>query len=179
VAGFRLHPMYYPDEQRLWTEANEPLWEEIASLGAVVQFHLRPGDAEQVSVIAKRCPDTKLILDHMGYPNLDEPLSSYEAITDLSRFDNVYFKLSDVAGTSRQEFPYADVHPSIKQAVDRFGEQRIIWGTGYPGRHRVKNNWPTLAQELKLIREGIPFLSPRQIDRILGETAAEIWNIKA
>lgn len=177
LAGFRLHPMYYPEEKILLSKQNEPLWEEIASMGAVVQFHLKPGDADQISAIARRCPDTLLILDHMGYPNLDEPLSSYDAITDLAQFDNIFFKLSDVAGRSSQEFPYPDVQPFIRQALEKFGAERIVWGTGYPGRHRVKHNWPTLAQELKLIREGLTFLAPDQIDRILGGTAAEIWNL--
>ena len=177
LAGFRLHPMYYPEEKILLNKQNEPLWEEIAELGAVVQFHLRPCDADQVSAIAGRCPDTPLILDHMGYPNLEEPLSSYDTITDLAEFDNIFFKLSDVAGRSSQDFPYTDVHPFIRQALRKFGADRIIWGTGYPGHHRVKNNWPTLAQELRLVREGLPFLSSGEIDRILGGTAAEIWNL--
>ena len=34
LAGFRFHPMYYPDEKILLTRQNEPMWEEIASLDA-------------------------------------------------------------------------------------------------------------------------------------------------
>jgi len=32
LAGFRFHPMYYPEEKILLTEQNGPLWEEIAAL---------------------------------------------------------------------------------------------------------------------------------------------------
>ena len=46
-----------------------------------------------------------------------------------------------------------------------------------PGQHRIKHNWPTLAAELRLIREGIPFLTPTDVDFILGETAGEIWSL--
>jgi predicted TIM-barrel fold metal-dependent hydrolase len=53
----------------------------------------------------------------------------------------------------------------------------MVWGTGYPGHHRVKHHWPTLDQELRLVREGLPFLSQRQRDQILGGAAAAIWRL--
>ena len=59
-------------------------------------------------------------------------------------------------------------------SVPRF---HMVWGTGYPGHHRVKHQWPTLQDELRLVREGLPFLSAAEQDRILGGTAAEIWNL--
>lgn len=71
---------------------------------------------------------------------------------------------------------YARSH-HIQAALEAFTPERTVWGTGYPGRHRVKHNRPTLADELKLVREGLPFLSNGQRDRILGGTAAEIWRI--
>ena len=178
LAGFRLHPMYYPDEKILLTRQNEPMWEEIASLDAVIQFHLRSEFADQVAVIADRHPSLKLILDHMGYPQVDGDKAEFQPIVDLARYDNMYLKLSDVAGRSSQGFPYTDVHPFIERLVDAFGAERMVWGTGYPGHHRVKHNWPTLDQELRLVREGLPFLTGAQRERILGGTAAEIWGLK-
>ena len=178
LAGFRLHPMYYPDEKILLTRQNEPMWEEIASLGAVIQFHLRAEFADQVAVIADRYPSLKLILDHMGYPQVDADEAAFQPIVDLAQYDNIYLKLSDVAGRSSQDFPYTDVHPFIEKLVGAFGAERMVWGTGYPGHHRVKHNWPTLDQELRLVRERLPFLTEAQRERILGGTAAEIWGLK-
>ncbi len=178
LAGFRLHPMYYPDEKILLTRQNEPMWEEIVSLDAVIQFHLRAEFADQVAVIADRYPSLKLILDHMGYPQVDATEAEFQPIVDLARYDNMYLKLSDVAGRSSQDFPYRDVQPFIEKLVDAFGADRMVWGTGYPGHHRAKHNWPTLDQELRLVREGIPFLTDTQRERILGGTAAQIWGLK-
>ena len=96
---------------------------------------------------------------------------------DLARYDNVHLKLSDVAGHSRQDYPYPDVHPFIVRMFSAFGAERMIWGTGYPGHHRAKHNWPSLAQELRLIREGLPFLGEDDKERILGGTAARIWGL--
>ena len=178
LAGFRLHPMYYPDEKILLTRQNEPMWEEIASLGTVIQFHLRAEFADQVAVIADQHPSLKLVLDHMGYPQVDADEAAFQPIVDLAQYDNIYLKLSDVAGRSSQDFPYTDVHPFIEKLVGAFGAERMVWGTGYPGHHRVKHNWPTLDQELRLVRERLPFLTEAQRERILGGTAAEIWGLE-
>ena len=110
-----------------------------------------------------------LLLDHMGYPNLDEPPEAFQPIVELASFDNVAVKISDVHGRSKQAFPYADVHPFIQRLHHAFGAERMLWGTGYPGHHRTKHNWPTLAEELRLVQEGFDFLSPREKDQMLGE----------
>ncbi|CAN5868862.1 amidohydrolase family protein [soil metagenome] len=177
LVGFRFHPMYYPDEKILLTAQNQAMWEEIAALNAVIQFHLRAEQADQVAAIAQRYPHLSLIIDHMGYPQMNEPLVAFQPILDLARYPNVHFKLSDVAGRSQQSFPYQDVQPFIQQLINAFGAQRTVWGTGYPGRHRVKHKWPPLAEELRLIREGLPFLTATDKDRILGGTAAKLWGL--
>ncbi len=179
LVGFRFHPMYYLDEKILLTQQNGPMWEEIAALDAIIQFHLRAAFADQVAVIAQRYPHLRLILDHMGYPQVDAEEAAFQPIVELARYDNVHLKLSDVAGRSHQAFPYADVHPFIEKLLSVFGAERTIWGTGYPGHHREKHNWPSLAQELQLIREGLPFLTDNDQERILGGTAAQIWDLTA
>lgn len=177
LVGFRFHPMYYPDEKVLLRPENGPMWEEIAAREAVVQFHLRAAFADQVADLARRLPHVKLILDHMGYPNVEEDPAAFQPIVDLGRFGNVYLKLSDVHGRSQEPYPYADVHPFIRRLLNAFGAERTVWGTGYPGHHRGRHNWPTLAEELRLIREGLPFLTDAERERILGGTAAEVWGL--
>ena len=177
LAGFRFHPMYYPNEQILLTAQNEPLWEEIAALDVVIQFHTFAAQAGQIAVLAGRYPHLRLIIDHMGYPQVNEPPAAFQPILDLARFGNIYFKLSDVHGRSQQGFPYVDVHPFIEQLLHAFGVDRTLWGTGYPGHHRVKHKWPPLAEELRLIREGLPFLSASAQAKILGENAAVLWRL--
>jgi len=177
LAGFRFHPMYYPNEPILLTPQNEALWEAIAELDVVIQFHLNAAQAQQVATIAQRYPHLRLIIDHMGYPQVTESPAAFQPILDLARFDNMHFKLSDVHGRSQERFPYADVHPSIQRLLHAFGARRTLWGTGYPGHHRVKHKWPSLAEELRLIREGLPFLTAADKDQILGGTAASLWRL--
>jgi predicted TIM-barrel fold metal-dependent hydrolase len=179
LAGFRFHPMYYPEQKVLLGAENGPLWEELSALDAVVQFHTFANDADQIAAIAARFPTMRLIIDHMGYPRVDEPMSAFTPVVELSRFENIVFKLSDVKGRSKEEFPFRDVHPFIKALLDAFGVQRTIWGTGYPGHHRTKHHWLTLADEIRLIRDGLPFVTARDAERILGETAASLWRLNS
>lgn len=177
LAGFRFHPMYYPEQKVLLRPENGPLWEELAALDAILQFHLRAAQADQLAAIAVRYPHLRLIVDHMGYPEVGQEMAAFQPILDLARHPNIHFKLSDVKGRSRQPFPFADVHPFIRALLDAFGVERTVWGTGYPGHHRLRHNWLSLADELRLIREGLPFLSPSQSERILGANAAALFRL--
>ncbi|MBX3054022.1 MAG: amidohydrolase family protein [Caldilineaceae bacterium] len=182
LAGFRFHPMYYPEEKVLLRPENEALWEELAGLDAALQFHLRAAQADQLAAIASRYPHLRLIVDHMGYPEVTGDIfgsmAAFQPILDLAAHDNICFKLSDVKGRSQQPFPFTDVHPFIRALLDAFGTERTIWGTGYPGHHRTRHNWLSLADELRLIQEGLPFLTPAQADRILGDNAAGLFRLK-
>jgi L-fuconolactonase len=177
LRGFRFHPMYYPDCKILTLDQNRALWDELAGHNVVLQFHLRAAQADQVAAIAQDYPSLPLIIDHMGYPDVQKGITDFQPILDLARFDNTFFKLSDVKGRSQAAFPFADVHPYIQALLQAFGAERTVWGTGYPGHHRTKHNWLSLADELRLIRQGLPFLTSSQQDRILGGTAAELWGL--
>ena len=179
LAGFRLHPMYYDDEPILTVARNAPMWEAIAGVGAVIQLHMRPEHAPQVEFAAERYPGVPLILDHMSYPNVaDAPeFAPYQPIINLARYPNVYVKISDVAGRSERGFPYRDVQPVIRRLYEAFGIDRMMWGTGYPGHHRTKHGWPTLAEELRSVREGLDWLTDAERERMLGGTAGAVWGV--
>jgi predicted TIM-barrel fold metal-dependent hydrolase len=177
LAGFRFHPIYYPNEKILIEDRNQPLWREIADLGAVVQLHLRPQFADQAEFLAQQYPTMPIIIDHMGYPQVEDGEAAYQPIINLSRYENVHVKLSDIARRSHEKFPYRDVHPFIQMILLNFGSERMMWGTGYPGHHRLKNDWPSLAQELRLIREGLPFMTEIDETQLLGATACRVWGL--
>ena len=177
LVGFRFHPFYYPDEQILVKDDNRAMWEELAARNAVIQFHMRYGDAPQVDEIARRHPNMALIIDHMGYPDPETGMEVFQPILDLARHDRMFVKISDVKGRSQEPFPFRDMHPFVRALLDAFGVERAMWGTGYPGHHRVKHNWLSLADELRLVREGYDFLTSAEKDRMLGGTAAEVWGL--
>ena len=177
--GFRLHPCYY-DEPILTLPQNVAMWKVFEKLGAVIQIQLRVESAPQVAEVAKKYSSVKIILDHMAYPDAKEypHFKSHQPIIDLAKYPNVYMKISDLKPQSKMDYPYQDIQGIIKKLYDAYGINRLAWGTGYPGKQRVKHNWPTLDQELRIVREGIDWMTKAEKDRLLGGTAAEVWNLK-
>ena len=179
MAGFRFHPMYYDDEEILTVDRNAAMWEAIDDIGAVVQLQMIAEHAPQVAVVAADHPTIPIVLDHLAYPQFSEApyFASHSQVLKLARFPNVYVKVSDMHDHSGEDFPYRDIHPFVRQVQDAFGTDRLMWGTGYPGTQRVKNGWPTLADELRLVREGYDWLTDADRARVLGGTAAAVWRL--
>ena len=178
VAGFRFHPDYYPDVEILKLPENAPMFRQIEKRSGIVQVHNKTGNAHQVDYAAEKYPGITWLIDHMMYPtpemapNWDE----YRPVLALAKHENVHIKISDVHNRSAEEFPFADMHDVVKMAVDAFGIDRCLWGTGYPGHHRVDNGWLSLEDELRLVREGFDWLAPGEQAKLLGDNAMRIWN---
>lgn len=177
MAGFRFHPVYYEDAV-LTAPRNRPMWKELADLGAVVQVHMRAEHAAQVDSIAGDFPGIPILIDHLAYPDIGESRdnASYRRVLALARHPNVFVKVSDVKNRSKQAFPFRDVHGVIRLVLDAFGRERVLWGTGYPAHHREKHGWLSLADELRLVREGFEFLSGDDRAAMLGGNATRIWR---
>ena len=179
--GFRFHPDYYPDCDILTLPHNTRLWHTLDRHGAVVKVHNRVDNAHQLANVARRYTQVTWIIDHMMYPEPDmvpATTGPYARVLDLAKFDNVYMMISDVHNRSNEEFPFTDMHDFVKAAIDEFGIERCMWGTGYPGYHRVNAGWLTLADELRLVREGFSWLTDAEHLRLLSGTAAEVYGYK-
>lgn len=184
MTGFRFHPMYYhtndPSEGEILTKpANAPMFEAIQERRGIVQVHCRPEHASQMDTAAARYPQITWLIDHMMYPLPEmaaDGWDEYRPVIGLARHPNVYMKISDVHNRSKQAFPHRDMHPAVKMAVDAFGIERCMWGTGYPGYHRVEHGWPPLDEELRIVREGFSWLSANDRDLLLGDNAARVWG---
>jgi len=175
LSGFRLHPLYYPDEP-CWIDsaAHDALWDAAAATGAILQFHLWPRHAIPLARMIARHPEVRVIVDHIGKPDVAEspPYPSFQPVLDLARFPLVWVKLGDYQIASRQDFPWADTIPFVAALKKAFGPARMLWGTGYPGRARLV----TLEQALRYVRNELPCLSPADLEQILGSTPRALFG---
>ena len=179
MSGFRLHPDYYPDIEILKLPSNARLFEEIEDRGSVVKVHNRVPNAYQLEDVCGKYPGITWVIDHMMYPEpwmAEGGWGEYRAVLKLAEHENVWMMISDVHNRSEEAFPFADMHDAVKLAIDAFGIDRCIWGTGYPGYHRVLNGWLSLADELRLVREGFDWLTSSERDALLGLNAAKLYG---
>src|SRR5947209_9861138 len=175
MAGFRLNLVR--DKDPAWVSAprNYALWETAQDLGAVINVQMHPPQAWRLLEIANRYPGVKVIVDHLGKPDITEPppYEYFSNILALAALPNTYVKVSALSLASRtKEYPYRDVFPWVKMIYEAFGPSRLLWGTGYPGAHRSLS----LDQELAIITQHLPFLLEDDKQWVLGRTAMTIWS---
>jgi predicted TIM-barrel fold metal-dependent hydrolase len=127
---------------------------------------------EVLGPVAKRYPKLTLIVDHMagvGPPSSEGQVAVLQALLDLAAFPNVAVKVSGAPNRSQEAFPYRDMHPVLEAVYARFGPERLMWAADFT--QLTKN---TYSETLRLWQEGLPFLSGRDRDLILGATVARL-----
>jgi len=108
------------------------------------------GRLEQVAELAKRNPDTTLVIDHLGLeqpfkpPAPKEPWAELPKLLALSTHKNIVVKISGACTLSHEPFPYKDIHRPVDKILETFGLDRCMWGT----------DW-TRAVELLTYKQGV------------------------
>lgn len=175
LSGFRLHPLYYPDRP-VWIDspAHDALWDAAARTGAILQFHVLPEHAAPLARMVERHPDVRVIVDHLGKPDVTEapPYPSYQPVLRLARYPNVWMKIGDYQIASKQAFPWRDTFPFVALLTEAFGPRRMLWGTGYAGTARLV----PLEHALRFVQQEIPGLSPADLGDILDHTPRALFG---
>lgn len=85
--------------------------------------------------LAHHCPDTVLILDHIGKPDIKSHLfdSWQDNMAALATYPNVVCKISGLATEADLEHWTAeDLAPYVEHVLAVFGEERILFGSDWP-----------------------------------------------
>lgn len=108
------------------------------------------GRLDQVHELARRNPNTRLVIDHLGLqqpfepPRMENGFDELPKLLALAAFPNIVVKISGACTLSRGQYPYADIWEPLARIFDAFGMQRCLWGT----------DW-TRAVELMTYAEGV------------------------
>ena len=95
--------------------------------------------------LARRNPDTQLIIDHVGLaqpfvpPPPAEPFADLENVISLAQYDNVAIKISGACTLSHQSFPYPDIWEPLSKVFSAYGLDRCLWGTDWTRAVRLLN----------------------------------------
>ena len=184
MQGMRFSPIYYRDGQNggdgwITNRAHHKMWRIAERQQAVFNFFIHSSQLKQLATMVQRHPGVRVIVDHVSQIDLAESdaQQQLDELLSLSRFDNVYVKITDLTSVSiSKEYPFQESYSYLRQVVDAFGSRRILWGTGYPGRCRLDYNRPTCRKELELVRQHFDFLTESQKNAYLGENAIRIWG---
>ena len=95
--------------------------------------------------LARRHPNTQLVIDHLGIaqppepPAPDEPFADLPKVLALAELDNVAIKISGAGTLSHEPFPYPDIWEPLRQIFDAYGFDRCMWGTDWTRATKLLN----------------------------------------
>ena len=147
----------------------EWFWEECERLGIPVMA-LVPGMPRKLAPVAKRYPDLKLVIPHMGCSLDSRGSAAFSSLGDLLalvRYPKVFVMLSSAPCYSDEPYPFRDLEPFIRRIYDVYGPRRLFWGADLT-RLRC-----TYRECLDQFRNSLEFLSPGDREWILGKALAE------
>jgi predicted TIM-barrel fold metal-dependent hydrolase len=184
LRGMRFSPIYYQQGRHggdswLAADTSHRLWRKAEELGSVFNFFISARQLPALAKMVQAHPDVPVVIDHLAQIDLgaDDPEPDVRLLLAMARFPNVWVKVSELTSVSKSHrYPFRDAYPCVQRVYEAFGPDRLLFGTGYPGAARAAYGRPTLAQEIDLIAEQMPFLSGEDREKILGRNAARLWG---
>lgn len=95
------------------------------------------GNAPLLGGLAKRNPNARIVLDHLGLrqpfqpPPPPEPFRDLPKVLALAQYDNVAIKITGACTLSRRGFPFDDIWNPLRRIFDAFDIERCLWGTDW------------------------------------------------
>jgi predicted TIM-barrel fold metal-dependent hydrolase len=121
-----------------------------------------PGRAQMLLPYIQNYPRLQFIVDHCGVgvapirvgqlpvtmatsltESRSERIAQLERVCDMARYPNVALKWCHAPGLlSEEDYPYRDLMPLLRLAIDAFGAERIMWASDYTvARDQNGNSW--------------------------------------
>ena len=162
------------------------IWKRAAALGLPVTTggSVQELAAPELEAIIRGIPGLTLILEHLGSGNRPDgeaaPYPLRSRVFDLSRFPNVCMKFHGLGEFATRAMPVTEpfpfvrpVPPLLDMAFERFGPDRLMWGSDYP---------PVSSREgygnaLRLSREHFARYGDEAAARAFGGTARRLYRI--
>tara|TARA_B100001971_G_scaffold146984_1_gene135999 strand:- start:385 stop:1158 length:774 start_codon:yes stop_codon:yes gene_type:complete len=121
-------------------EGDDPGLNQILAAGAQAGIPVNvmgSGKLPIVRELARRNPETQIVIDHVGLVQPHEPPAPPDTFADLAdvvslaELDNVAIKISGACTLSHEPFPYTDIWAPLRKIFDAFGFDRCMWGTDW------------------------------------------------
>lgn len=134
-------------------------WEAAVETDAIVQILAHTSQLEQVQELVEAYPELRYTLDHLAHADAAaDPADSYADLEALAEHESVTVKISEVAHTSNEGFPYADAHDHVRWLLETFGRERVFWGSDFPNVSHPDYGEMTYTETMTWL-EHVPFLS--------------------
>jgi L-fuconolactonase len=133
-----------------------------------------PNHLKHVPTLAEKVPNLTLIIDHLAKPPIkDKQMGAWaDQMTVAAQYPNVYAKVSGLnTAADWSNWSAADLKPYIDFAIEKFGAERLMFGSDWPVAI-LAGDYAKVWAETKLALAG---RSQAEIDAIMGGTAAKAY----
>lgn len=150
----------------------------LGERGLLCEICVRLGQVSAVPRLAAEAPETRIVLQHVGKPDLTAPPTAgwLRAIEALGALPNVDCKLSVVVHSESDE-PYRAerLAPYVEHAVACFGWRRLVYGSNWPVSTAVIG-YPEWVDMLTGILAGCG-AGPKELAAVFGENARALYRL--
>jgi L-fuconolactonase len=180
------HPRFRGMRHLIHNEA-DPDWiiqdKVIEGLKVLAEFNMvfelvavYPNHLKHAPLLCERVPNLTIVIDHLAKPPIREKQMGDWAkqMADAAGFPNVCAKVSGLNTAADYEtWSAADIKPYIDFVIEKFGANRLMFGS----------DWPvcTLAGDYAKVwaetNKALAGRSQEEIDAILGGTAQRVYRI--
>jgi predicted TIM-barrel fold metal-dependent hydrolase len=168
--GVRLSPAATADGDWIRGPLMPPLWRRCAQLKVPMTILAPVTRMLDLVPLIEQNPNLTVVIDHMADSPLDQP-QKLDLLLALARYPKVFVKISHMWSLSKQPYPYPDALVQVERLHQRFGAERLMWGTDWP----ISLKDLTYAQAVALYRDHLDFLSPEDRKQILYKTVQRVW----
>ncbi|KAG0614585.1 hypothetical protein M758_6G188200 [Ceratodon purpureus] len=180
-SGVRFNPYLWPSGQKMTNEVGKAMFAKAGELRVPVGFMCFKGlmlHVDEIEELCREFPRTTVLMDHLGFckpPLTEEEAEAWNRLLNLSKYSQVHVKLSAFFRVSREPFPYNDTWPLLKQLLESYGAERLMWGSDFPfvvAECGYINSWQVLPTE----NSTDAFLTDEQLEWIMGGTALSVFQ---
>ncbi|MCL1673558.1 amidohydrolase family protein [Elizabethkingia ursingii] len=139
----------------------------------ILIYYSQMGEAIE---FAEKLPEQKLVLDHLGKPDLKTPEIALwkKNIAALAKSKNVYCKLSGlVTEAEKGNWTKKTLEPYLDVIFEHFGTSRIMFGSDWPVM-LLNTNY---TEWIQLVKDYIQKFSKEEQHQILSGNAADFYNL--
>ncbi len=127
--------------------------------------------------LARRCPETMFVLDHIGKPGIAHGLREpwWSELRAIAALPNVTCKLSGVLTEADPGWTVAQVMPYLAHAIDCFGFDRLMYGSDWPVAHRTHR----IPDWVALVERAVAGCGAAELEALFRGTATRVYRLGA
>ena len=148
---------------------------ELAQRDLPYDLLIRPQHLPQVSRIAERAPELRMVIDHIAKPMIAAQVMEPWArdLEAISKLPQVYCKLSGMITEAAPNWKADDLRPYVAHVMRIFGPDRLMFGSDWP----VCTPAGSWKEALAAYTQSIGAQSMEVREKLLGGTAQRFYRV--